>query len=253
MLLAIDVGNTTTTLGVLDGRDVKAQWRLVTTRRTSDEIGLAIDGLLRLAGFEKSVLTSAILASVVPGLDARFQEAMKNYFGLDCPSVRYDMDLGVQVDLDIPSEVGADRLVNAVGAVELVGAPVIVADFGTAITLDVVLPGPRYVGGTIGPGLVTSVEALFGNTSKLPKINLTAPKKVVGRCTAECIRSGVIQGTAALIDGMVGRIEKELGLSFKVIATGGHAGTVASVSERIERVDPALTLIGLSCIASRIA
>lgn len=251
MIFAIDVGNTTMTLGLMNSEEPLRQWRLLSGKCTSDEIGMRLCTLLNLTGFEKSDVTGAALSSVVPGLDELFEEAFRNYFDVDCLNVKGTMDLGITVDLDRPSEVGADRVVNAVAAIRRWGAPAIVADFGTAITLDVIASENRYVGGTISPGLVTSVEALFGRTSKLPKIALSAGPSVIGRNTADCICSGVIRGTAAMIDGLVDQIQQELGYRCTVAATGGHAATVASVSRAIEHVDPWLTLRGLWHIYQR--
>ncbi len=252
MLLAIDVGNTTTVVGVYRGDQLLRQWRLVSERRTSDELGLTMVNLLTLAGLDPRAIESAALCSVVPALDGIIQEALEQYLKVKVLRVSGQLDLGLELRLDYPAEVGADRVTNAVAALESYGAPVIVADFGTAITLDVVAPGPAYLGGVISPGLVTSMDALFGKTSKLPQVALEAPKSAIGHNTRDAIQSGVVFGTAAMIDGLARRIWDELGQRGVVVATGGHAAVVASCSQEIGPVDPWLTLRGLMLIHRRL-
>lgn len=248
MILAIDVGNTTVTLGLMDGDRAQGFWRLTSGRHTADELGLWMLLLLNHAGCKLQDLQAVVMGSVVPGLTALFVEAAEKYLGRACHVVHSQMDVGVKVNIKRPHELGADRLIDAYAACKYYGCPVIVADFGTAITLDVVTEGPVYQGGIIAPGVVTGMDALSGSTSKLPKIDFSAPPQALGKDTAECIRSGVIRGTACMIDGMIDRFEAEMNCRFLVVATGGHAQTVGALSERIEHVDPHLTLKGLAAI-----
>lgn len=248
MILAIDVGNTTVTLGVMQSGKALDFWRLTSGRHTSDELGVWMRQFLATGGFDLSSLEFVALGSVVPGLTSLFVEACEKYLALPCHVVTAQCDVGMQVNITRPHELGADRLIDAYAAFREYGTPVIVADFGTAITLDVVTDGPTYQGGIIAPGLVTSLDALSGHTSKLPRIDLVATPKALGKDTVECIQSGVLRGTATMIDGMIGQFEEEMGLHFKVVATGGHASKVGAVSKRIEFVDPYLTLKGLEFI-----
>ena len=251
ILLVLDVGNTTVVLGVFDGDRLVRQWRLTSDRRTSDEIGMILLSLMRSAGIEPALIHGAILGSVVPPLDSVIVEAIDIYFHSPCLRVDTSLDLGIEVRYATPKEIGADRLINAVAGKSKYGHPVIVVDFGTAITLDVVSPDGAYLGGTISPGIVTSMEALFGRTAKLPKIALEIPSVAIGRTTVEAIQSGILFGTAGLVDALVRRIERELGCRVTVVATGGHCSLVASASETIGHVDPELTLDGLRMIYER--
>lgn len=253
MLLVIDVGNTTTVIGLFEGDRFVRHWRLVSERKTSDEMGILLLNLLSISSISPSDVKGAAMSSVVPPLDGVISEAVQNYLGITCVRVSSDMDLGIRIAYKNRWEVGADRLVNSVAGVARYGAPLIVVDFGTAITLDVVSPDGAYLGGTISPGLVTSMDALFGKTSKLPQVALEAPERAIGDSTRSAIQSGVIYGTAGTVDALVRRIWKELGTESPVIATGGHAATIAKVSETIVSVDPWLTLEGLRIIYSRVS
>jgi len=245
MLLVLDIGNTHTCLGIFDGACLIADWRLTSEKRTGDELGIYLTGLLYMTKLDQKSITSSIISSVVPPLEMAWREGISKYLDIEPMIVDSNVDLGIKVKYDIPAEVGADRLVNAVAAVHNYGSPVIVVDFGTAVTLDYVSSDRSYLGGAIAPGLLASVEALFGKTAKLPLVALESPKRAIGRSTSESMRSGIVIGYAGLIDGLVDRMSQEQKEEPKVIATGGHAETVARWSSRINIVDPNLTLEGL--------
>lgn len=245
MLLVFDVGNTNTVVGIYSGKKLVEHWRLTTQKRTTDEIVIAILNLLNGSRVKREDIDSAIYASVVPSLDEIYLEAIERCFDVQCLKVSVDLDLGMEVKLKTPSEVGADRLLNAVAAKEKYGAPFIVVDLGTAITLDVVSDEGAYLGGAIAPGMESGMELLFSRTAKLPQISLVAPEQYIGRSTVEAIRSGIVYGFVGMIDTLARGIFAELGGSCKVIATGGHAKILAEHSQVVTDVDPWLTLDGL--------
>lgn len=251
MLFVIDVGNTNTVVGIFDGDRLVEHWRLISKERTADELGVYLLTLLSTTHITPGDITGAVLSSVVPPVDAAFVQGLRRYFNVECLRVTPDLDLGIRVAYGAPHEVGADRLVNAVAGVARYGAPLVIVDFGTAITVDVVSPDGAYLGGAIAPGLVTSMEALFGRTAKLPKVGLEAPGTSIGRNTMESIRAGVIFGNAGLVDRLVERIWEELGMETRVVATGGHAEAIAVHSRTFQTVDPWLTLDGLKMIYDR--
>ncbi|MDR1649107.1 MAG: type III pantothenate kinase [Synergistaceae bacterium] len=251
MLLVMDAGNTTTVVGVFDGEKLISHWRLSSILHTSDEFGIYLLTLLSTVPVKPGEIDSAILSSVVPPLDAPIREAIQAYFGVDCLKVDAFTDTGMEIRYAAPHEVGADRIVNAVAGRHKYGAPVIVADYGTAITLDVVSPDGAYLGGVIAPGLVTGVQALFSRAAKLPQVKLELPPSVIGRNTSESTQSGILHGNAGLTDRLVEKIREELGVAATVVATGGDAELMASISKTIERVDPWLTLDGLRIIHER--
>ncbi len=253
MLMVIDTGNTTTAAGVYDGEELIAHWRLSSTLRTSDEFGMDFINLINTKGIKTSDITGAALASVVPSLDFPMTEAVKQYFGVTPLQVNGSTDTGMKILCDNPREVGADRIVNALAGREKYGMPLIVADYGTAITFDVVSPEGSYMGGAIAPGLTSSISALFSKAAKLPQVALNIPRSVIGRNTEQAIQSGILFGNAGLTDRIVDMIRSEPGMeNAKVIATGGHAGLMAKVSERIDVVDKWLTLEGLKMIYERV-
>ena len=251
MLLVIDVGNSNTVIGIYDGLELLTHWRLISKGRTADEIGVYLLNLLATVSIKPDEIKGAILSSVVPPLDAVIREGVQNYLGIDCMRVSSDIDLGIEIRYASPSEVGADRLVNAVAGVKKHGTPLIIVDFGTAITLDIISPDGAYLGGTISPGLVTGMEALFGQTAKLPQVSLEAPSTVIGNNTIGSIQAGIMYGNAGLVDFLVTKAWDELGQQGKVIATGGHAGKIAALSRTIDIVDPWITLEGLRMIFCR--
>ena len=253
MLLVLDTGNTTTAAGIYDGEELIAHWRLSSILRTPDELGIYLLGLIRTQDIKPSDITGASIASVVPSLDFPMTQALRQYFGVTPLQVNALTDTGMEVLCKNPREVGADRIVNAVAGREKYGMPLIVADYGTAITFDVVSPEGAYMGGAIVPGLNSGISALFSKAAKLPQVALNIPESVIGRNTEEAIQSGILFGNAGLTDRIIDMIRDEPGMSgAKVIATGGHAGLMAKVSRRIEVVDKWLTLEGLKMIYERV-
>ena len=253
MLLVIDTGNTTTVAGIYDGDELIAQWRLSSILHTSDELGIYMLTLLSTKGITPSQIHGAAFASVVPSLDFSTREAIKQYFSVEPLQVNALTDTGLPVLTKNPREVGADRIVNAVAGRAKYGSPLIVADYGTAITFDVVSQEGSYLGGVIAPGLNSSISALFSKAAKLPQVALNIPENVIGRNTEEAIQSGILFGNAGLTDRITDMIREQPGMNAaKVVATGGHAGLMAKVSRNIDVVDKWLTLEGLKMIHERI-
>ena len=252
MLLVLDVGNTQTHFGTFDGDELVEHWRFATVRTsTSDELGAALGNLLALRGLAFSDIDASIVSSTVPQLRPEWTEMASRYLGHEMPVVGPGVKTGMPIRLDNPRELGADRLVNAVAAYEAVGGPVIVIDFGTAITFDVASKEGEYVGGVIAPGIEISMEALTMRAAALPKIDLTPPRTLIGKGTVDAIRSGVIYGFAGAIDGILRRLLDELGDDIDVIATGGLARTIVPYTELIDDVDDMLTLTGLRLLYER--
>ena len=251
MLLVIDVGNTTTVIGIYEGAELKRHWRLMSERHTSDELGIYLLNLLSISGIDAGGIDGAIFSSVVPSLDSALREGLEEYLGVSPVKVTAELDLGLEIAYSPRHEVGADRLVNSVAGRARYGAPLVVVDFGTAITLDILDKDGAYIGGAIAPGLVTGMEALFGRTAKLPQVSLVPPKSVIGNNTIGSIQAGIMFGNAGLVDRLVRRTWKELGQRTEVVATGGHSPEMASLSETITRVDQWLALEGLRLIFDR--
>jgi len=249
MLLAIDVGNTSINLGVFDGDELTFSWRLTTgVDRSPDEYGSLLYTLLQRQGVPVSKITGVALCCVVPPLVSVFEELCRKYLGISLLVVEPGVKTGVRISLDNPREVGPDRVVNAVAAHHIYGEPVIVIDFGTATTFDVVSKAGDYLGGAIAPGINIASEALFARTAMLPRIELTRPKQVIGKSTTSAMQSGIVFGYIALVEGMVKRIKRELGAEAKVVATGGYAYPLADEIPAIEIINPDLSLIGLHLI-----
>lgn len=238
-------------VGVFKGETLIQHWRLVTEKRTSDELGLFLTHLLQISRVPVEEIKGAALSSVYPPLDAAWEDALSKYIGIECLRVSSELDLGLEIHYKVASEVGADRLVNAVGGITHYGKPLVIVDSGTAITLDVISSDGGYLGGAIAPGLIVSMEALFSKTAKLPQVPLTHPAHAIGGSTSEAIQSGILFGYAGLVDALVERIWDELGEKAPVIATGGHAQILADYSKTIQKVDPWLTLDGLRLIFTR--
>jgi type III pantothenate kinase len=252
MLLVVDVGNTQTHFGAFDGDRLVEHWRFATVRTsTSDELGAALRNLLALRGFSFDDVEASIVSSTVPQLRPEWTEMAARYLGHEMPVVGPGLKTGMPIRLDNPRELGADRLVNAVAAYEAVQGPVIVIDFGTAITFDVASPEGEYVGGIIAPGIEISMEALTLRAAALPKIDLVPPRTLIGKGTVDAIRSGVIYGFAAMVDGVVARLHDELGVEARTIATGGLATSIAPYCDSIGEIDDLLTLKGLKLIWER--
>jgi type III pantothenate kinase len=250
VLLAVDVGNTNVLLGLFDyaqGRAVLAQhWRIATRReQTSDELGVLVRALFDHPGRALAEVTDVILSTVVPPLLPIWERACAKLFGRPPLVVGPGIRTGMPIRYENPREVGADRIVNAVAAVELVGAPVIAVDFGTATTFDCVSDKGEYLGGAIFPGIHIAMEALFDRASMLHRVEIARPRTVIGRTTTQSLQSGLLFGYAGMVDSMVERIRAELGAEAHVIATGGLAQLIASETRSIERVEPFLTLEGL--------
>lgn len=247
MLLAIDAGNTNVVVGVYDGDKKRCQWRAATwAERTADEYAALLTQWLAMADLKVSDVTDVAIASVVPSSLRDLRQLAKDTFGC-VPLVVGDSDvrLGIEIRLDRPAEAGADRVVNAVGAHVTYGGPLIVIDFGTATTFDVVDKDGNYCGGAIAPGINLSLEALHTATAKLPRIALDVPKLAIGRDTVSAMLSGIYWGYLGLIEGLVTRLTAEMGGKAKVIATGGLAPLFAAGTQMVHHVDSDLTLRGL--------
>jgi type III pantothenate kinase len=249
VLLAIDVGNTETVVGVFRDDELAWRWRLATVpERTADELALLFGGFLQQQGlsFDRNV-TGVVLSSVVPGATQSLREMVSRYFRFPPVVVEPGVKTGVPVLTDNPKEVGADRIVNALAGFTKFGGPCIVVDFGTATTFDCVSERGEYTGGVIAPGLQVAAQALFEQTARLPLVELVAPRSVIGKNTVESVQSGLIYGYAAMIDGMVERISKELGQA-TVVATGGLAPAVIGECRTVDHHEPWLTLEGLRLV-----
>jgi type III pantothenate kinase len=244
VLLAVDVGNTQTALGLYAGSELSENWRLATERSTTaDELGVLLSGLL-----DFDVVDGICLASTVPVLVREWELLAAKWAEARLLVVGPGVKTGIPIRYDDPREVGPDRIVNAVAAKERYGAPVIVVDFGTSTNFDVVSPEGEYVGGVLAPGIEVSMEALFSRAARLVKVDYAAPPAVIGKTTVGGLQSGLVYGFAGQVDGIVGRIREELDAEARAIATGGLADLVAPHSRTIERVDPFLTLDGLRLV-----
>jgi type III pantothenate kinase len=255
MLLTLDIGNTEITAGLFQGVTLQAHWRLTTTPdRTPDEWGVAIGGFLLQAGHSPNEVRAVCLASVAPAVTRSVIDGVANATGCDTAQVGANSLLPIVLDVDEPLSVGADRIVNALAATRLYPGDAIVVDFGTATTFDCVTADARFIGGVIMPGLRTSADQLTRRAAKLPATELTAPPRVIGRRTEECIQAGVLFGAADAITGLIGRVRAEWpgGREPRVIATGGLAALVAPLVPSIERIDADLTLHGLRFAAEHL-
>lgn len=249
MLLAIDIGNTETTMGVFDGEELKATWHTTTViHRTADEQAVLLLSLLGSHNLQASDVKEVSLCSVVPPVTSIYEDMFQRHFNVSLLVVAAGIKTGVRICMDNPREVGADRIVDAVAAHRLYGGPVIVVDFGTATTFDTVSAKGDYLGGAIAPGMITAAEAMSQETAMLPRVELARPGSVIGTNTIDAMKSGIVFGYVALVEGMVARIQRELGARTKVIATGGYAGLIAKETRVIDEVKPDLTLIGLRLI-----
>jgi type III pantothenate kinase len=249
MLLAIDVGNTQTQAGVYHGDELLHEWRISTERNaTADELAADHDQILRLRGGSLGDLDEMIVASVVPTLSAAYRSLSLIYLQREALVIGPGVRTGIGLAIDNPRELGADRIVNAVAAHRRHGGPCIIVDFGTATTFDVVSEAGEYLGGAIAPGIETSLDALTARAARLVKVDLVAPSRPIGKSTVESMRSGIVFGTVALVDGMVARMKEEIGADTTVLATGGLATLVFPLSEQIDEIVPLLTLDGLRIV-----
>jgi type III pantothenate kinase len=244
VLLAVDVGNTQTVLGLYDGTRLTENWRLATERSTTaDELGVLLTGLL-----DFDAVDGLCLACSVPVLVREWEQLASKWAGAPLLVVGPGVKTGIPIRYDDPRELGPDRIVNSIAAKERYGAPVIVVDFGTSTNFDIVSPDGEFVGGVLAPGIESSMEALFARAARLVKVDYVAPATVIGKTTVSALQSGLVYGFAGQVDGIVGRIREELGAEAPAIATGGLADLVAPHSRTIERVDPFLTLDGLRLV-----
>ncbi|MFQ5917892.1 MAG: type III pantothenate kinase, partial [Candidatus Binatia bacterium] len=249
MLLAIDVGNSNIVLGVYEGKKLLTHWRLLTqAERTADEYGVMITHLATSRGISCGDIDAIIASCVVPPMLSTIQELSRNFFGIGPLMVGPGVKTGMPILYDSPKDVGTDRIVNSVAAYEKYHDTCIVIDFGTATTFDFISKKGEYLGGSIAPGLLISVEALFQRASKLPRVEVSKPKEVVGKNTVNSIQSGIFYGYVGLVDGIVKRIQKENRVRARIVATGGLAPLIATESSVIEEVDELLTLDGLRII-----
>jgi type III pantothenate kinase len=249
MLLAIDAGNTNVKLGVYQGPELLATWRLLTDQaRTAEEYESAVRELFAQAEIDVKEVEAVIVASVVPQLNDALTQVSERCFQLTPRFVDHTTNTGLKLLYDQPSELGADRIVDAVAAVEKYGAPCIVINLGTATTFNAINSKREYLGGIIAPGIMTSADALFSRAAKLPRVAIARPKNLIGTSTVDAMQSGLFYGYAGLVDGLIERVRETLDGSPKVIATGGFAPLLADESKHIDVVDQTLTLDGLRII-----
>ena len=252
MLLAVDVGNTQTHLGVFDGTRLVEHWRLATeAEATADELAVMVASLLRLRQIELGAIDASIVSTVVPRLGPEYWRMCERNLTNACLMVGPNLKTGMAIKIDNPHELGADRLVNAVAAYDKVGGACVAVDFGTSSNFDAVSAAGEYLGGVIAPGVEISMEALTERTAKLPRIDLGEPNSAIGKNTQAAIQAGVVYGFAGMIDGIARRLAGELGDATTFIATGGLAGAIVPFCETIDEVDDLLTLTGLRLVYER--
>jgi type III pantothenate kinase len=251
MLLVVDVGNTQTHLGTYRGDELVEHWRFATVRSsTADELGAALRALLALRGMTFDDVDASIVSSTVPQLRPEWMAMTRRYLGHDMLVVGPGLRTGMPIRYDNPREIGPDRLVNAVAGYDRAGGACVIVDFGTAVTHDVVSASGEYLGGVIFPGVEISLEALSERAAALPRIDLVAPRSLIGKTTVDAIRAGALYGFAGMVDGIVDRLHAELG-DFRTLATGGLAGAVVPHCRTIDEADDLLTLHGLRLIWER--
>jgi len=249
MLLAIDIGNTNITLGVFDRDKLKVTYRLAThVNQMPDEYAVFILSLLKQTSVEPGAITEGAISCVVPPLTTTFNELFKKYFNVTPLIIRPGIKTGVRIRYDNPRELGGDRMSNAAGALSLYKPPIIVVAMGTATAFDTISKEGDYLGGAVAPGLAIAAEALYTRTAALPRVELVRPRKAIGPNTVAAMQSGIIFGYAGLIDGVVARIQEELGVKAMVVATGGYAGVIAKETKLIQKVNFNLGLIGIKVI-----
>lgn len=252
MLLAIDVGNTNIVYGLFDGERLLHQFRVESARgRTADEYAVQLRSLLEMRAVDRDGVQAAIIACVVPSLTEAMVAVVRSAFGREAMVVGPGMRTGMAILIENPREVGADRIADAVAGYDKAKGGVIVVDFGTSTNFDCVTPKGEYLGGVLAPGLQISADALFSRAAKLPRVEITKPPRVVGKNTIHAMQSGIVDGYVGLVDGIVERLQAELGYPCTVIATGGLASLIAPLSRTIVEVDDMLTLAGLRILYER--
>lgn len=246
MLLAVDIGNTQTAMGLFDGAELVAHWAVTTRAQdTTDEVQQMLVGQFALHGIRHSDCDDVVIASVVPALTECWEKAARRITGNEPIVVGPEVRTGLAMSYDIPSEIGADRVADAIAAIHLEGAPVTVVDLGTTTNIEVIDEQGRFLGGIIAPGMGTGAEAMFNYAARLPQVGIAEPSHVIGTNTVDAMHSGIVNGEVARIDGLVHAIFGELGYETPVIATGGFSGMIAKQSQTITRREPRLTLLGL--------
>jgi len=249
LLLAVDVGNTRISIGVYSEDSLVHTWRVSTGRdKTEDEYGMVLLSLLEGSGVEVAEINGAVIACVVPPVTPVLEKTISKYLGLDPLVVGPGVKTGINIKYENPKEVGPDRIAHAVAAVKKYGPPLIIIDFGTATTFDAISAKGEYLGGVIAPGIQTALEALFEKAARLPRIELSRPRRAIGKTSAESMQSGMIYGFAGMVDGLVRRLSREMGSQPFVVATGDSADMVARETESIKAVEPFLALEGLRLI-----
>ena len=252
MLLAIDVGNTQTHLGMFRDDELVEHWRFATARfATADELATVLASLLDLRELRLRDVSATIVSSVVPTLAREYEQLIERYVHGRGALVGPWLKTGMPIRIDTPQELGADRLVNAVAAYDRVGGACIAVDFGTAINYDVVSSAGEYLGGVISPGIEISLEALAARAARLPRVDIEQPKRAIGRGTQEAIQAGVVYGYAGQVDGILGRVREELGQEATAVATGGFAQAIVPFCDEVDEVDDLLTLTGLKLVWER--
>jgi len=249
LLLVIDIGNTSVTIGVFENEHLRSSWRFSPdVNRSADEYGILVMTLLEHEGIAPAAVKDAVIGSVVHGLEAILEEACRRYFGTRPLVVGIGVKTGLQILYDSPREVGVDRVADAVAAIHLYGAPLIVVDLGTATVFDAISREGAYIGGSIAPGLGIGAEALFQRASKLYRVELEPPRSVVGRNTVAAMQSGIVLGHVFLIEGMVARFKEEIGADAQVVATGGYGELISRLTRSVDHLNLDLTLVGLRLI-----
>lgn len=249
MLLAVDIGNTHTVVGLFENETLLYHWRISShLARTEDEIGPVLSFLFEKQGFQIEQIDGVCISSVVPDLTPIFVLLSKRYFNFQPMLVHSKLHLGMAINYNQPKNVGADRLCNAVAGIKKYGKPLVIIDFGTATTFDCIDANGDYQGGLICPGIDTSIKSLHMKAAKLPLVELYFPKNLIGRSTEESIQSGILNGTVVMIEGLVAKLKAELGESTKIVATGGLSKKIARHTACIDYVDPYLSLEGIAQI-----
>lgn len=252
MLLCFDIGNTNIKIGVFEGETLRARWRVATDReRLADEYAMLVGELFESQGLRFDAISGCVISSVVPSLTETFSEFSQRYLHLDALVLTASSDTGMRILTDYPAEVGPDLIANALGAVHLHGAPLIVIGFGTATTFVAISAKGDFEGVAIAPGIITSGDSLFRATSTLPRVALTRPPSAIGKNTVRSLQAGLVFGFAGLVENLVGRIQAELGGNARVIATGGLASLIAPETKVIDAVEPDVALFGLRLLYER--